>query len=259
MIFHYIKNCKRLLASFSVLLLVSACSSSDISGGTEVHTHLTHLPPASTVTTTPTGKQFVNDQGVSIVLTSAWLTLSEMELRTDCGASPFARLRDTVLGLIVPVANAHTESTPTKLGTPLVVNLLNPDSEELEFGHFSPAPGNYCGITVHMHPADADARSLPSTFSMIGLVLHLEGSYDNGSGATAFTVDITLEPEHADIAFPAIISLSEGNLNDEIHLNIEYQTWFETFDATLFAALVAGDPSAVSRLLDNVTASIGHD
>ncbi len=258
---HYTKRYRNPFVSICCLLLISACSSSDITPGTDVHTHLTHLPPATTVTTTTTGKQFVNDQGVSIELTSAYLTLSEMNLRTDCSVSPFARLLDAVYELVVPVAHAHTESTPTKLGTPLVVNLLNPDNEELEFGHFSPAPGNYCGITVHMHPADADARNLPTTISMIGLVLHIEGNYSvSVSGPQiAFTVDVALEPEHADIVFPANIALSEANLTDEIHLNIEYNTWFDGFNATDINNLLLNDLTAITQLLDNITASVDHD
>jgi hypothetical protein len=257
MISHYTNQSIKLFVALSSALLISACSSTDSTPGTEVHAHVTHLPPATTVTETATpGKQFTNNNGDIIELTSAYLTLSEMDLRTDCSTSPFAWLRDAVFELLVPVAYAHTESTPTKLGTPLVVNLLNADSEELEFGHFSPAPGNYCGITVHMHPADADARNLPTTLSMIGQVVHVAGSYDDGGGATAFTVDVALEPEHADIAFPAAIVLSASNLNDEIHLNIEYNSWF---DNIIMSDLAAADPAAITQLLDNITASVGHD
>lgn len=259
---HYTNHCRTLFISLSCLLLISACSSTDSTPGTEVHAHLTHLPPATTVTTTATpSKQFVNDQtpGVDIELTAAYLTISEMDLRTDCSVSPFAWLLDTVYEMVIPTAHAHTESTPTKLGTPLVVNLLNPDSEELEFGHFSPPPASYCGITVHMHPADADAIGLPTTFDMVGKVLHLEGTYDNGAVTSSFIINISTEPEHADIAFPAAIVISATNLSDEAHLNIEYNTWFNGFDATAIASLEAGDPATVTQFLDNITASIGHD
>ena len=256
---HYIDHCRNLLVSISALVLISACSSAEITPGTEVHAHVTHLPAASTVTTTTTGKQFVNDRCVNIVLASAYLTLSEMELRTDCNTSPFARLLDSLYELVLPVAQAHTESTPTRLGAPLVVNLINPDSEELEFGHFSPAAGNYCGITVHMHPADTDARNLPSALAMTGLVLYLEGSYDTGVGATAFMVETAIEPEHADVAFHESIELSESSLNAEAHLNIEYNTWFDGLDANGMADLAAGDPAAVTQLLNSITASLHHD
>ena len=258
---HYTNRFNNLIVSFGCLLLISACSSTESTPGTEVHAHVTHLPPAAanvTETATP-GKQFVNDQGVTIELTSAYLTLSEMQIRTDCSVSPFARLLEAVYDLVLPVANAHTESTPTKLGEPLVVNVLNPDTEELEFGHFSPAAGSYCGITVHMHPADADSRGLPTTLSMIGQVLHLEGNYSVGGPQIAFTVETAVEPEHADIAFPATINLSASNLSGEAHLNIEYNNWFDGFDSAAMAALATADSSAVTQLLDNITASISHD
>lgn len=258
MISHCTRHCKTLGMSFACLLAVSACSSSDITPGTEVHAHVTHLPAASTVTTTAAGKQFDNDQGVTIELTAAYLTLSEIELRTSCGAHPFARVLDTLYEWVIPAAHAHTESTPTRLGEPLVVNVINPDSEELEFGHFSPAAGSYCGITVHMHPADGDARNLPAALSMLGLVVHLEGSYDSGGGATAFTVESAIEPEHADVAFHDPINLSTSNLSGEAHLNIEYNTWFNGMDAAAMADLAAADTAAVAALLDNITASVGH-
>ena len=256
---HYTNRLNNVIASFACLLLVSACSSSEITPGTEVHAHLTHLPPAATVTTIPSGKQFDNDQGVTIELAAAYLTISEMDLRTNCSVSPFARLIDAVYEMVLPAAFAHTESTPTRLGEPLVVNVLNPDSEELEFGHFSPPPASYCGITVHMHPADADARNLPVALSMIGLVLHVEGNYSVSGPQIAFTVETAIEPEHADVAFPAAINLSASNLNGEAHLNIEYHTWFNGFDAAAMANLATADPAAVAALLDNITASIGHD
>lgn len=258
MISHYAKHLGKCFLSLPSLLLVSACSSTDSTPGTEVHAHVTHLPPAATVTETATpGKQFTNNNGVTIELTSAYLTLSEMDLRTSCSpATPFARLIDAIYEFVLPVANAHTESTPKKLGTPQIVDLLNPDSEELEFGHFSPPPGSYCGVTVHMHPADTDTVNLPATLSMDGLVLHLSGNYDNGGGATGFTVEISLELEHADVAFPADIELSATNLTDEIHLNIEYHTWFDNIVMTNLAAL---DPAEVAQLGENITASIKHE
>ena len=252
----YIKQSGNLFTSFCCLLLISACSSTDSTPGTEVHAHLTHLPPASTVTATTTpGKQFDNDQGVTVELTSAFLTISEMELRTDCSASPFALIFDTVYELLVPTATAHTESTPTRLGEPLVVNLLNPDSEELEFGHFSPAAGSYCGITVHMHPADVDARGVVPEIA--NRVIHIVGLYDdNVNNAGTFTLNIDIEPEHADILLPSAIELSSSNLSGEAHLNIEYNSWFNGLDATGIASLEAGDLTAVQQFLENVTHSI---
>ncbi len=262
MIFHCIKSYRNLLVSFACVLSISACSSSDITPGTEVHAHVTHLPaaaPAPTVTTGSSSKLLTYGNGDTIELTNAYLTLSEMELRTDCTAHPFARLLNSVFQLVVPSAHAHTESTPTKLGAPVVVNLLNLDTEEIEFGHFSPAPGSYCGVTVHMHAADGDAHNLPANLSMIGLVLYLEGNYDDGSGAVPFTIEVNLELEHADIEFHEAIVLSEASLSGEAHLNIEYNTWF---DNLVMADLVAGSSQskqlAEAQLRENVVHSIHH-
>lgn len=263
MISHCTNRYTNLLALSFGLLFIAACSSSDITPGTEVHAHVTHVPaeaPAPAVTTGSSSKLLSYTSGDTIELTAAYLSLSEMELRTDCVAHPFARLLDAVVDLVVPSAIAHTESTPTRLGTPLVVNLLNPDTEEIEFGHFSPAPGSYCGITIHMHAADGDARGLPDSLSMIGLVLYLEGNYNDGSGDLPFIIEMNLELEHADVAFPAAIVLSEASLTGEAHLNIEYNTWF---DNIAMADLVAASSSqakqvAEAQLRENVVHSIHH-
>jgi hypothetical protein len=234
-------------------LLVSSCTSTDVTPGTAIHTHISHEPSASVSNTPSPGKQFLNNNGVTIELTTAYLVIGEIDLRSNCSSSPFASLLNNMLNLVIPGAYAHTISSPTTLGEPLVINIMNNDSEEPEFGDFSPAAGAYCGVTVHAHPADADARDLPETFSMEGLVLHLEGNYDAGGGATAFAIDIMEEPEHADLAFPADLVLSASNLEAEVIVNIAYDTWFN--DVTM-ADLAANDDAAVTQLLENITASM---
>lgn len=265
MISHYTNQSIKLLVALTSTLLISACSSTDTTPGTEVHAHMTHspaaAPPAPGVTEGASSKTITLSSGDTIELTSAYLTISEMDLRTNCSTNPFARLLDTMYELVIPVAHAHTESTPTKIGEPLIVNVLNPDTEELEFGHFSPPPDSYCGITVHMHPADVDSRGLPTTVDMVGKVLHLEGTY-TGTSTLTFLINISIEPEHADIVFPAAIELSATNLTGEAHLNIEYNTWFNGLTATDIVDLEA-DPitnqTALQQLLDNITASIVHE
>ena len=185
-----------------------------------------------------------------------------MELRTSCSpGQPFAQIMDTLYELLIPTADAHTESTPTRIGEPLVVNVLNPDTEELEFGHFSPPPASYCGITVHMHPADADSRGLPSP-DMAGKVIRLEGTYTvTGGSTTTFLIELSDHLEHADIEFPAAIVLSASNLSGEAHLNIEYNTWFNGLTATDIAELDIngpGNPTARQMLEDNIVHSLHH-
>ena len=261
---HYTNRLNNLYISICCLLLISACSSTDTTPGTEVHAHLTHEPaaaPEPAITTNTSSKSITLGNGDTIELTSAYLTISEMELRTNCSVNPFARLLDTIYELVIPTANAHTESTPTKIGEPLVVNILNVDTEELEFGHFSPAATTYCGVTVHMHPADIDSRGLPAP-DMAGQVVRLAGTY-NGTATFTFSIDIPTELEHADIRFPTPIALSATNLTGEAHLNIEYNTWFNGLSATDISDLdtdLASNPTARQMLETNIVASIhnGH-
>jgi hypothetical protein len=262
MTFHYTNRYKSYLFAFSSALLISACSSTDSTPGTEVHAHLTHLPaaaPEPDVSVNALSKTITLGNSDTIELTAAYLTISEMELRTSCApGQPFARIMDTLYELLIPTANAHTESTPTLIGEPLVVNVLNPDTEELEFGHFSPPPASYCGITVHMHPADVDSRGLPSP-DMTGKVIRLEGIY-NGTATFPFLIEISDHLEHADIEFPAAIALSASNLSGEAHLNIEYNTWLNGLSATDIADLDAGTaaPGVVQTLAENIVHSLHH-
>ena len=111
-------------------------------------------------------------------------------------------------------------------------------------------------MTVHAHPADADTRELPP-IAFTGVVLHVSGYYTpiGETAAAAFTIEITTDLEHADIALPTDIILSSSSLTGQIDINIEYNTWFEGIDVTL---LDAGDATQLANFRDNITASIKH-
>ncbi len=53
-------------------------------------------------------------------------------------------------------ALAHTPSTPTRIGVPLVVDLL--DEAPRRLGTLRPPPADWCWLDVWLAPADADAR-----------------------------------------------------------------------------------------------------
>ena len=250
-----ISTCIKTFLSAAVpLVLLTGCGSTTSSGsGTDVHVHVTHEPSASLVAPSENSKRFTTGGSTEVEITQAYLTIGTMDIRTDCSASPFAKLGDSILNVLFPAAYAHTVSSPTSIGEPLVLDIMANDVTEVEFGDFSPAAGSYCGITVHLHPADADARDLPVLVSMTGVVAHIEGVYNTGSGDTSFTVDVTAEPEHADLPFLTDIVLSASNLTAAVDLNIEYDTWFYAIN---MSSLAAADPAALAAFGDNLTASI---
>jgi hypothetical protein len=57
-------------------------------------------------------------------------------------------------------ARAHEFSSPTSLGVPLVIDLMESAGVPLFAGTLRPPPGRYCGIRVIGMPADQDAEGL---------------------------------------------------------------------------------------------------
>lgn len=92
------------------------------------------------------------------------ITISEMEL-TPC-ASPSAMLWRWAL----PEAHAHVDSTPTLVGSPVVIDLVA--GATFRVGTFTPPDGRFCAIEVRSTPADADAFGVsePSLGTTLRLV-----------------------------------------------------------------------------------------
>jgi hypothetical protein len=57
-------------------------------------------------------------------------------------------------------ARAHEFSSPTSLGVPVVIDLMESAGVPLFAGTIRPPPGSYCGIGVVGMPADQDAEGL---------------------------------------------------------------------------------------------------
>ena len=122
------------LASVLVLFTVSSCGFSE--DGTTV---------ALSVVTE--GRQQARD------LLSLTVAISELEI-LPCEPGLVERLKQ----VLIPVAAAHTDSSPTLLGTPMVLDVRAEQS--VDMGALEPPPGNYCGIRVLISAADADANGL---------------------------------------------------------------------------------------------------
>lgn len=101
--------------------------------------------------------------------------------------------------LLVPVARAHSETTPTRLGTPLVVDVLDAEARALPWGTLRPPPRRYCALRVSALPADEDAQYAPGDGAMLGRTLRGAGVRAAGdealelSSTAAFDVDLPLD------------------------------------------------------------------
>ncbi len=92
-------------------------------------------------------------------LSQALLTVSQAELLA-CQPQLALINAGRAFNLFRPsAARAHSEETPTRLGTPHVVDLLD-DQQSQTLGRFLPVPRSYCTLRLIMAPADADAVNL---------------------------------------------------------------------------------------------------
>jgi hypothetical protein len=92
---------------------------------------------------------------------------------------------------ILPCVGArHGRGTPTRLGVPLVEDLLARAPAQAEpLGTLGAPPGRYCSARVTIGPADSDAIGLPGA-DMVGLSALLAGA----SCATSKSAVVTLDP-----------------------------------------------------------------
>jgi hypothetical protein len=250
------------LALLSILLaMLAGCGSSGGSSSAGTQVLLSATPSAINSLPKVAGtKTFTNNIGDSITLNTAYLVIASVTLETSCGVT-FSTMLDRVFESIIPVANAHTTSTPTSTGEPYVINILAADDLPVSVGSISPPAADYCGATIDLLPADADANNLPTDAppnNMVGSSVYIVADYSlSGGGSGSFTINTSIAPLPRDLMFSALMMLSASNLNDSATLAINYDTWF---DAVSLAALEAGpldtgNPVFV-QLLNKISASI---
>ena len=252
-------RCTNFIALALILTVLNACSSSSSGSSTSagITVNLSATPsPANAAVMSAGPKVFMNDLGDTVTLTKAYLVIGSSTVETTCGAS-FSAAIDGLINLILPVANAHTTTTPTSTGEPYVVNLLVADNAIASIGTVSPPPGDYCGVTYDLIAADADAINLPvgaGEPEMIGRTLYIEGTYQlSGGGTGNVLVDTGSTLIARELELSALMMLSASNLNGSVDIGINYDTWFNGIGMGL---LEAGDLGQVNQMLINVTDSI---
>lgn len=102
-----------------------------------------------------TPAQIRTDLGYRVALDRALVVFAEVELlRCDNFVADLARLLGPAR------ARAHVLDTPTSLGEPLVLDLMESAGIPEFVGTMKPPPGRYCGIRILGRPADEDAVGL---------------------------------------------------------------------------------------------------
>ena len=244
--------------------VISSCSSSSGSavGGTQV-TINARPSPAVTLAQPAGNKTFTNDLGDSITLTRAYIVISNATIESTCGVS-FSAAAEQLLNFIIPQAQAHTSSTPTSIGDPVVVDLLYADNESVHIGTLSPPAETYCGVSLNLLAADADAINLPEaagTPNMVGKSVYIEGSFilaGGGSGNILISTGAALSSRH--VLLPSLMQLSANNLSASAGIMFNYDSWFNAIDLALLetetAAFTDLGGTNVNQLLINIGDSI---
>ena len=224
-----------ILASVSLLTLAHCMRVTD---GIEVD--VAYQPAA-------TPAQIRTDLGYRVHLERALLVLGEVELiRCD-------NLVVDLWDLFGPRrARAHVLDTPTSLGTPVVLDLMESAGTPELAGTMKPPPGRYCGIRVVGMPADADALGLEGenadmldrSVLVTGRVVHqATGAESLLSAEVSNAVDCELVLDR-----PLVF---DSPVLETVSIEIDQTKWFDGIDFALISS------EAVQRkLTENIRSSL---
>jgi hypothetical protein len=143
------------------------------------------------------GATFVDIEHLHVVV-------SEIEL-IECTDTTTALLHI----IAIPSAEAHSTTTPLRLGVPHVIDVSSTSSTSNLVGRLRPPPGSYCSVRLSFGPADSDTLGLSTSSALFNRTITVEGR-KNGvpfsftTGAT-YSVEATLTDE-AGIERPLVLS-----------------------------------------------------
>ena len=194
-----------------------------------------------------TPAQVRTDMGYRVHLERALIAVGKVEL-IECD--------NFVLGLwelVAPArARAHESATPTSLGVPLVVDLMEGAGVLMFAGTLRPPPGRYCGIRVLGMPADDDAVGLTEQkMDMMQHTVLIVGQVeDTATGDTAPLLARIWELLECEMLFDRPLVFDSPVL-ERISVQIDHTKWFDGIDFALQS------PDAVQRqITENVRSSL---
>jgi len=155
--------------------------------------------------------------------------------------------------LVAPArAKAHEFSSPTSLGVPLVIDLMESAGVPLFAGTLRPPPGSYCGLRVLGMPADQDAEGLTDeTLDMMQNSVLIAGQVeDESTGEETPLLARIWEVLDCEMRFDRPLVFDSPVL-ESVSIQIDHTSWFDGIDFAL------QDSNAVQQqITENVRSSL---
>ena len=173
-----------------------------------------------------TPAQIRTDMQYRVALEEAMIAVGKVELiRCDNFVMDF-------LGLFAPAqAKAHVLDTPTSLGEPLVLDLMESAGTPLFAGTMKPPPGRYCGIRVLGMPADADAAGLTDeNLKMMQHSVVVSGRIvDTTNGEESTLAAHVGEVLDCEMRFDRAL-VFDSPIAETVSIQIDHTSWFDGID-----------------------------
>jgi len=155
--------------------------------------------------------------------------------------------------LVAPArASAHISDSPTSLGVPLVIDLMESTGAPLFAGTLRPPPGRYCGIRVLAMPADEDAEGLTEkNLDMIQYSVLVTGQVEDATdGSQTPLLARIWEILDCEMLFDRPLVFDSPVLQS-VSIQIDHRRWFDGVD------FASQDSNAVrQRITNNVRSSL---
>lgn len=187
------------------------------------------------------------DMGYRVRLDRAFIVVGKVEL---------VRCDNFVLDLwnwIAPSrARAHELTSPTSLGVPLVLDLMESAGTPLFAGTLRPPPGKYCSIRITGMPADQDAEGLhDENLEMMNHTVLVTGKVeDTTSGEEELLMARIWEVLDCEMELGQPLELGSPVL-ERVAIQIDHTHWFDGIDFAL------QDSNAVQQqITENVRSSL---
>ena len=228
----------RLLTAIALLSLASLPNCMRVTDGIEVV--VAYQPEA-------TPAQIRTDMGYRVALDRALIVVGKVELiRCD---SFVMELRQ----IFAPArARAHVLDTPTSLGVPLIIDLMESAGTPQYAGTMKPPPGHYCGIRVLGMPADEDAAGLTDeNLDMMQHSVLITGQVeDESTGDETPLLARIWEVLECEMLFERPL-IFDSPVLESVSIQIDHTKWFDGIDFALQS------PDAVQgQITENVRSSL---
>jgi hypothetical protein len=155
--------------------------------------------------------------------------------------------------LVAPArARAHLGDTPTSLGVPLIIDLMESAGTPRFAGTMKPPPGRYCGIRVLGMPADPDAVGLTDeNLEMMQHSVLIAGQVEDMTTGDEMPLLARIwDVLQCEMLFDRPL-VFDGPVLESVSIQIDHTKWFDGIDFAL------RDPTAVQQqITENVRSSL---